>query len=342
MSLPKFFGIDIGSSTIKLVQLRTGKVPKLEKIGSIETPAGTYGNHEDLPKKKLAGAVRDLFDQLKLDSRNAVTAISERDVFSSRIHFPYETEKDMEEAAYWATSKILPVPIESVNTGYLPITVSDHEGAKLMDALAISVEKKVAEQYAEIISFAGLNPISLETEAVAIVRCISKYLGQRPDQDSVILDIGSNNTSVCIVKGKNLMYSTSVPTGSDVMTRSLAQAFNLDLIQAEEYKKTYGVNEEVFEGRIATVIKPVLDSILVDVNRAVQFYRQENSNATLSSVKLLGEACLMPGLVSYVTKYLGLSAEILDPFYGIDTSGITVDHKQSYAVALGLALKEDF
>ncbi len=112
--------------------------------------------------------------------------------------------------------------------------------------------------------------------------------------------------------------------------------------KAEEYKKTYGINEEVFEGRIAAVIKPVLDSILVDVNRAIQFYLQENINTTLASVKLLGEACMIPGLVSYVTKYLGLSAEIIDPFYGIDTNGVNLDHKQSYAVALGLALKEDF
>jgi type IV pilus assembly protein PilM len=342
MSLPKFFGLDIGSSSIKLVLLKHGSKMKLEKIGSIETPSGTYGNPDEVAKKKLASAIRELFDQLKVDTKNVVMAISERDVFSSKIKFPFEDEKNIEEGAYWATSKILPVPIETVNTGYLPIMVSEENNTKVMEALAISVEKKIAEHYAEILDLAELNPLALETEAVALVRSIAHNLDPKSLQESLILDMGSNSTCVAIIKGRNLMYSTSIPTGSDVITRSIAQSFNLDQIQAEEYKKTYGLNEKVFEGRIAEVVKPVLDSILMDVNRSIQFYRQEQVNNSLESIKLLGESSLMPGLIAYVTKYLGLSAEILDPFLGIDNAGLPIDKKQSFSVALGLALKEDF
>ena len=343
MSLPNFFGLDIGNTSIKIVQIKdqNSSKPKILKIGSIQTPTGAYGNSEDSAKKNIAEAIKELVDQLKLDTKKVVTGVSERDVFSARVKFIYENEKDIEESAYWAISKILPVPIDTVRHDYLPISITEHEGKKEMEALAVSVEKKKSDHYAEIIELANLTPLALETEGIALVRALSRTLGIVPNQGSLVIDIGSDSSSVCIVKGRNLVYSTSIPTGSDVITRSIAQAFSLDSVQAEEYKKTYGINEKYFEGKIANVIKPVIDALLIDINRALQFFKQDQPNASITSIKLLGESSAMPGLVPYITRYLGVAVEIADPLFGLDLSKSTIDNKQVYAVACGLALKND-
>ncbi|MEI7604112.1 MAG: type IV pilus assembly protein PilM [bacterium] len=344
MALPKFFGLDIGNSSIKIAQIKdpTSKTPKLVKIGSIETPPSTYGNSDEASKKKLAEAIKELVDQLGLDTKNAVTAVSERDVFSTRIKISYTDEKDLEESAYWEISRVMPVPIDTVNYGYLPISLTEEGGKKEMEALVISIEKTISDQYAEIVELAGLNPIALETEGVAIVRASSRALPAENMQGSLIIDMGSNSTSVCVVKGQSIVYSTSIQSGSEVITRSISQAFSLDVVQSEEYKKTYGVDEKYFEGKIANVIKPVLDTIILDINRAIQFFRQENPDSNITSIKLLGESSAMPGLVAYMTKSLGIAVEIIDPTMGLVTGSLNIENKQTFAVAIGLALKTDF
>ena len=343
MSLPNFFGLDIGNTSIKIVQIKDqiSKKPKIIKIGSIETPLGAYGNSDQNAKKSIADAIKELVDQLKLDTKKVVTGVSERDVFSAKVKFVYEDEKDIEESVYWAISKILPVPIDTVRHDYLPISIIESNGKKEMEALAVSVEKKKSDHYAEIIELANLIPVALETEGIALVRAVSRTLGIVPNQGSLVIDIGSDSTSLCIVKGKNLVYSTSIPTGSDVITRAISQAFSLDSVQAEEYKKTYGINEKFFEGKIANIIKPVVDTLLIDVNRAIQFFKQDQANTNLTTIKLLGESSVMPGLVPYITKYLGVSVEIADPFFGLEYSKDVPDNKHAFAVAVGLALKND-
>ena len=342
MSLPKFFGLDIGNNSIKIVMIKDqGKSPKMVKYGSIQTPDGAYGNADEASKKKIAEAIKELVDQMKLDTRNVVTAVSERDVFSTKIKFSFQDEKTLDESAYWAISKIMPVPIDTVNYGYLPISVIQDNEKKDMEALVISVEKKISAHYAEIVEMAGLLPLALETEGVALVRSVALSLANDKLQNTLIVDIGSNSTSICIVKGQNLLYSTSIPTGSDVITRSISQSFNLDMVQAEEYKKTYGLNEQVFEGKIANVIKPVMDTILIDINRALQFFRQDQPESSMAAVKLLGETSAMPGLISYMTKYLGITTEVGDPLFGIHVDKNMTENKQTFAVAIGLALKTD-
>jgi len=344
MSLPKVFGLDIGSSSIKLIQFKdiASKTPKLFKVGSIETPAGTYGNADEASKKKLSDAIKELVDQVGPDTKDVVSAVSERDVFSTKIRFSFDDEKNLNESAYWAISRVMPVPIDTVKYGYLPITMIEQNGKKEMEALVISVEKKISDQYADIISMAGLTPYALETEGVALVRSIARNLPTQNTQGSLIIDIGSTSTGICIVRGQNIVYSTSVQSGSEVITRSIAQAFMLDVVQAEEYKKTYGLNEKFFEGKIANVIKPILDTVLMDVNRAMQFFKQEYPDTSITSIKLLGDSSAMPNLISYITKYLGVAAEIADPLFGINTNKLEVANKQAFAVAIGLALKSDF
>jgi type IV pilus assembly protein PilM len=344
MSLPKFFGLDIGNTSIKIVQIKysSGGIPQIEKASSIQTPAGAYGNSDDISKNKIAETIKELVSQLSLDTKNVITAVSERDVFSARVRFAYDDDKTLDESAYWAISKIIPVPIDTVRYAYLPLGLTTENGTKTMEALVLSVEKKISDQYAEILDKAGLIPLALETEGVALVRSISRILSSSLEHDSLVLDIGSNSTSLCIVKGQNLVYTTSIQTGSEAITRSIAQAFSLDIVQAEEYKKTYGIEEKFFEGKIAGVIKPILETILMDANRAIQFFRQDNVNSNITSIKLLGESSGMPGLVPYVTKYLGISAEVSDPLFGITEIKSAMDNKQAYAVAIGLALKNDF
>jgi len=189
---------------------------------------------------------------------------------------------------------------------------------------------------------ADLELIAIETESVAMGRTMYKSSGKK---NIVMLDFGANSTDMSILSEGYLVFSQSIAIGSDSLTQAIINKFNFQYQRAEEFKRNYGVSEEVLENKIYEVLSPILESIMVEIRRGVEFYKNKTLSVSPSYYLLSGDGALLPGLVEYVSKSLGVKSEIANPWKNIVVEDkfkdIIAKSGPSYSVAIGLALKDE-
>ncbi len=117
-----------------------------------------------------------------------------------------------------------------------------------------------------------------------------------------------------------------------------------ELSQAEEYKRTYGFEENILEGKILSAIRPIFDTVIEEIKKSLNFYQNKYPEDSIKVISLCGGTAKLPGLVVYLTQNLGIETQIGNPwltvgkdpnvFPMLDTEGPV------FAIAVGLAMKE--
>ena len=344
--MENFFGLDIGNHTIKVAQL-TGQdkeKPVLKAFASAITPFGVMASENEEHKKKLSNAIGEVLKAADIGTKRAVIALPEAPIFSRLATLPYVEGDKFEEAVYWEAKRYVPGSLKEVEIEPLPIAVREVNGKKVIDVLIVAAPNTLIDRYLDIAERAGLEPIAMETEGIATARAIMR--GQSEQTIAVVLDWGSTTTDMSVANKNGLVYSTSISIGSDTVSRAISQSFQLEWKQAEEYKKTYGLESQHFEGKVAQVIRPVIDSILMEAKRAIEYFAKEYPNIKVNRVVCVGDAARLPGLIPYSAKFLGVEVQIGDPWQGIDKKKefetVLAKGAPGFTVAVGLALKNDF
>lgn len=346
MSLPKFFGLDIGNHSIKAIRL-SGDTNNLVLEGYAygSTPNGILLSESEENQKKLATAIKEIVSSSSLAGiKKVVFAVPESHVYPRLMTLPYVDEKSLENAVNWEIRKYLTTPIEEVNIGTIMIGEKTKNDVRVADVLVIAVKNAYLERYMKVLDMAGLEPIAAETESIATVRALAP-LTAGITSSYLVVDFGSNSTDVCVAFKDKLIYSDSIAYGSDSITKAISQSFSMDAIKAEEYKKTYGVDINHFQGKLAGVITPVLDLILMDVRKSLEYFRREFSEIAPSKVFITGDAANMPGLKDYIISKLRIDVELANAWKTVKVSEtdnqVLNKNSSAYTVAIGLAKKTD-
>jgi type IV pilus assembly protein PilM len=335
----EYFGLDFGHASLKAVELTRGH--DLVSFGSVPTPPGSLGSENDDQKNNLVKAVKSLVKDLNIHTKKAIVSIPESFVSSRLIQVPYVDENQLDEAIHWQAKQYIPVPLDEVNMSYRRIGESyTSDGVKQWNIFLVAVSKLLIEYYIGILKRAELEPLAIETQSAAIARSVSR---DNDKTSSLIIDFGHDSVTLAIVKNLELIYSQSIPTGSNALTKAIAQDFSLELSQAEEYKKSYGLDETQLDGRIFRSLKPVIDAVTSEVTRAIDYFKVNAAENIPTKVVLVGEGSYLPGLVIYLTQKLGLEVQLGNPWVGVhvaDPSKLP-PLSPSYAAAIGLAMKDD-
>jgi type IV pilus assembly protein PilM len=161
----------------------------------------------------------------------------------------------------------------------------------------------------------------------------------------VMLDFGANSTDMSIMMDGYLVFSQSISIGSDSLTQAIVNKFNFEYNQAEEYKRNYGVTKNVLEGKIYEVLSPIMESIMLEVSRGIEFYKNKTLSPAPTEYLLTGDGALLPGLAEYISNALHVNASIANPWVNIAVNqrfkDIISKSGPSYSVAIGLALKDE-
>jgi type IV pilus assembly protein PilM len=346
MSLPKFFGIDIGNHSIKAIRLVTeGNSLKLEGYAYGATPNGILLSESDESQQKLADSIRDIIRASNLSSiKKVVFAVPESHVYRRLMTLPYVDDESLENAVFWEIKKYLTTPVDEVTLGTIVIGEKMKNETRVADILVIAVKNAYLERYMKVLEMAGLEPVAAETEGIATVRAMSPITNQ-VTSSYLIVDFGSSSTDVSVAFKDKLIYSDSIAYGSDSITKAISQSFSMDVLKAEEYKKTYGMDVAHFEGKLASVITPVIDLILMDVRKSLEYFKREFSEIAPSKIFITGAAANMPGLLEYVKTKLRIDVELANAWQPIHVAErdaqILKSNSSAYTVAIGLAKKTD-
>lgn len=337
----QLFGLDIGRAFIKVVQIESkGSKKVLVAAGVLLTSGGGIISESPVELSKVSDAIRSCVSAAKIELTKCAVSLVESQVVTRMITLPVLTEKELASAINWEAEQYIPLPIKDVVLQYKVINkeVTSASGESKMEVLLIAAPKRVIQKYIKVVKEAGLHSGALETESSALSRSLTKP----SDPATVIVSMGALSTELIVAQAGNVLFTRSVATGGVNLTRAIMSEFNLPQEQAEQYKQTYGVLEDKLSGKIAVVLKPILDIVIGEILKAVEYCRGQIHTSEVSSVVICGGGAFLPGLLGLLVERINLEVSLGDPWADFVKEGLVTrlaGQGSIYSVATGLALR---
>lgn len=336
-----YLGLDIGSHSVKIVELGVdGQNSKLLAIGTSPTPPQTVGSSSEADIAALGKVVQGLLRQTGVRSRAASIALPESQVFTRVISVPSLTQQELSSAIKWEAEQYIPLPLEQVVMDYSVLRDSSVTGNGMMQVLLVAAPKTLLERYVAIVEQAGLGIYGVETEIISATRALTASIASV--RTAMIVSLGAQTTDLAILQGGIISFTRSINAGGEALSRALVQGFGFQLSQAEAYKNTYGLDRKHLEGKIVEAVKPIMDTIVMEIKRAMAFFVEQYPQDRVEVVVLSGGTARIPGMVMYMAEHVGVEAQLANPFIGLQKEQrfSTYDaHAAVYSVATGLAQK---
>ena len=335
-------GIDIGSKAIKIVELsKSGGGFSLSASGIV----GLSGNSVDkmTDEKEFAAVsavVKKLYKEAGVSDRSVAISIPEQLVFTRAIKFPLLTDQEIESAVKWESEQYIPIPVAEAIIQHTILERRENISPPEVLVLLVAAPRVIVEKYIKVVQGAGLMVSSVETELIALARALA------PEDKTVLLvDIGAGSTDIAISTKGKLSFSRSVPIAGEAFTRAVSQTLGVTPIQAEEYKKAYGLGAKELEGKVKGALDPVLRMVTDEIKKAIHYYQTEEKGEAPSAVIVTGGTSGMRDIIPLFSNLLGLEVLIGNPFAKVNVDPATAKslapYAPLYAVAVGLALRND-
>lgn len=333
-----YFGLDIGSSSIKAVQssLMGTKNFSVDAIGLVVNPAGSTDFGSPVVVEKLKIAVKQLLTEAKIKEKRVVVSVAESKVYSRILVMPFMSEAELSSAIKWEAEQFVPIPVSEVELDFSIIQNNIPGEDKKMLVYLVAAPKKYLQSMVDFLTGVGLEPIAVESEMVAVSRALT--FGTQP-ATTLIVHIGAMSSVLAIVDSSTLTFSYVIESGGVALTRALSQSLALPLPQAEEYKRTYGLDETKLEGKVRSGLLLVLDPIISEIRKAME-YHLSTRKTNVTRIILSGGGAYMPALGSQLSKsFGGIEVLLADPFAVAKQSrGVAIPReKPVYSVAVGLS-----
>jgi len=333
-------GIDIGSKSIKIVELSGGSGSwQLKSSGAVGYKGISPDKIvEESDYNALSDILKKTIKKIGISTKEVNISLPESIVFTRVVRFPYLSDEEVASAIKWEAEQYIPIPVSEAVIQYT--VLERNEKNKEISIVLVAAPKQLVEKYIKVMRLAGLTPIAAETELTALARSLSPDVGT-----SILLDMGANSTDMSIVKNLNTVFTRSIPVAGDAFTRAVSQSLGIEAIQAEEYKKTYGLDPNQLEGKVKRALDPIFNVVIEEIKKAIHFYQSEDKGEVPSSIVITGGASLMPFVVQHLTASLNIETSIGNPFGKIsldtETAGKLAPYASIYGASVGLAMREE-
>jgi type IV pilus assembly protein PilM len=255
-------GIDIGSKTVKIVELeKSGETYSLVASGVVGYSGSTVDKMVDEKEMaSLAQIIKKLHAEAGVSSKEVVISIPEPLVFTRTIKFPLLTDAEIASAVKWEAEQYIPIPVADAVIQHTILQRNETTTPTGVIVLLVAAPRAIIEKYVKVIQLAGLTPIAVETELVALTRSLAPI-----DKTVLLVDLGATSTNIAIAKKGLLSFSRSIPIAGEAFTRAITQGLGIASTQAEEYKKAYGFTQDQLEGKVKGTLDPVLRLVVDEI-----------------------------------------------------------------------------
>lgn len=344
-------GIDIGSSAIKVVQLKKkhGRAV-LETYG--ELALGPYSGIEvgravSLPAEKTVEAIKDLLREAKTTTVSCGSALPFSSSLISFITVPPVPEKQIGEVVAIEARKYIPVPLSEVLLDWSIIPkeesyVTDDDASKTekagMDILVVAIHNEYISNYQLVMTRSGLKPSFYEIEIFSAIRAVL-------DQGLVtnmIIDFGASSTKLYIVERGILRASHIINKGSQDITLALSKALSISVVEAETMKRSFGLKGGPEYKESAEIITVNLDYVFYEANATLLNYQKKYAK-NVGKIILVGGGVLLKGFTDLAKVSFQTDVVYADPFGKLETPAFLAEEfaeaGPEFAVAVGVALR---
>ncbi|MBI5466372.1 MAG: type IV pilus assembly protein PilM [Candidatus Kerfeldbacteria bacterium] len=340
-----YLGIDIGASSIKLVELGAGpnRTPYLVTYGRAEQPADATRVDSNQDLERIVGALKEICRQAHTTTTKAVAALPTFTVFSSVISLPQMSDKELAAAVRWEARKFVPMPIEEMILDWKLLsrtpTIAE-EASKDIRVLLTAAPQNVVKKYLDIFKGAGLELLSLETEAFAMERSL---VGGGAGSVMVV-DLGDVTTDICIAEKGIPILNRSIDIGGLTLTKAVAHSLNIDLKRAEQFKRDIGLSATpTAAGNIPKTIETTISPMINEIKYSLSLY-QSQSPQSVEKIILTGGSAFLSNLPQYLENMFQIKCYVGDPWarvsVPVELKPILEEIGPRFATAIGLAMRD--
>lgn len=326
--------VDIGTYSIKAVSGKMkGKQLDLLRVAEVPNMLGMSIPNDEITKEKMAQQLQAIFSDNSLPREDVRLALPESVVSTKVIQVPLLTDAELASAIGWQAEQFIPIPKDDLSLEYQVLFRPEKNDRETpMRVLLIGVKRTIVEDLVSIFSGIGVEPTFIETQTIALWRSIHTT---ETDPVSLVAHIGLSTMDISIERAGELVFVFSHPQGGMLLTRAVENMLTLPIQQAEEYKRTYGLDQQYFEGKVQAALMPVVKSIVEQIQKAMQYFTTQYPQEAVQRVYLSGGTSQLPGLVTYVASLLGVEVLLVSPFANM-TGQIPQTNQTAYSVCTGL------
>jgi type IV pilus assembly protein PilM len=331
-----FFSLDIGSTGVRLVELR-GNTPKtLVKYAYVPLEAGLALSDSKADQQKLAQAISQLVKQAGVGTKNVTVGIPSAKVFTTVADVDRLSAGELAKSIPLQADALIPTPLSESKIDWALIGDSPSDKTK-QEILLTSVPNKFVEERLDMLESIGLNVIAFEPDNLAMARALAL-----PDpKPQLLLDVGRRSTDLVVVSDGIPHLTRSIPTGVDAIVRAATQNLNVDDKQGEQFVFKFGLSKDKLEGQVYQAVSGTIDLLTTEIEKSIKFFQTRYNGATIDRIVVTGGASVIPEFPLYLANRFGLNVEIGDAWRNVSFSPDRQNElsaiSNQFGVAVGLA-----
>jgi type IV pilus assembly protein PilM len=313
------FGLDIGHSSIKVMQLEleSGKKPVVAGYGMTKFPPHAILNGVIVNYDLIGKALFDLFKSGlhgSVFTRRVACTLPTSHIFSRIMKIPSIPNDQITDAIRLEAEQYIPMPVDSLYLDY-EITSRDDQNIEL---LMVATPKIIVDSYIKLLESLDLEPVALEPSVNATARMFS-FADSTHNEPSILIDFGSISIDVAVFD-KTMIVNSTLAGGSEMMTQLISKGLKISEADAYEMKSKYGIGVSEKQQQISKSIEPLLDNLIKEIRKITRYYNERVGQSQRQIAKIItsGGGATMPGINQYLQKQLDIPAKTLDPASSFD------------------------
>ena len=334
------FGLDIGSSTVKVMQLKCHKDGhKVIGYGVSEYDSKSIKDSVIVDFENIAGSINKLFEKNiigKINTSRVALCIPSAKTYIRTMLLPPISDNDLKEAVLLEAEQYIPVPIDELYLDYSII----RKTKKNIELLAVAAPKKIVDSYMALTKMLGLETVAIDTSITATAR-LFELQDIYQDIPSVLIDFGSLSADITI-HDETVLVTGTIPCGGDVFTNLISKELGVSQEEAYIIKTKYGLNKSKKQNQIIKALKPSMDQLTKEIKRVLRYHDERSgSSQKIGQVITMGGGANMPGLNDYLTSLIRLPVRMYDPWSKIKLDKLQPPkpvEKSIYITVAGLSL----
>ena len=339
-------GLDIGSSAIKLVELKEkkGGAFQLVKLGIERLSPEAIVDGSIMDSSMVVETIQKLNTDRAVKNSNYATSLSGHSVIIKKITLPAMSPEELAESIQWEAEQYIPFDINDVNLDYVPLSAPG--AGDNIDVILVAVKKEKINDYTSVISQTGKVPVLVDVDAFALQNAYESNYDVEDGKVLALVNVGASVTNVNVLSsGSSSLFWRDITFGGNQYTDAVQRELSLSFDQAEELKRGHAVGDYTIQ-QVIPILNSVSEDFAGELRKTLDFFTATSGADRVDEIVLAGGGSGVLNLDAILRDKFGIPVGIMDPF-----RKITVDEGEfnpeeladiapSMAIAVGLAIRK--
>ncbi len=332
------FGLDIGTSAVKAVQLREAAGGwTLTAFASVPLPPDVIAEGVIKDPPAVVDAIKQAVAKAGITSREAAIGISGRELITKKVRMPEVPAKELRDAVQLEAEHHIPFAFDEV---FLDYHVVSRQGG-VMELIVVAVKKSKVNEYVAVVQEAGLEPAIVDVDVFALG---NQFEHNYPDDSAdavALIDVGASVMKTNVVRGGTSIFARDVPFGGNHYTQAIADRFHTTFEEAERAK--VGTSTDIAANAIVPALEAVSRDLSLELRRTFDYFGSTSDSDRIGRIVMSGGTARLPGVTDYLSSAWKIPVEIARPLERIDIDSALLEEASAagpaLAVGVGLALR---